>query len=168
MEDDLFDAALAEHEAELLADSRAVAAAVYAEVGIIDRFRAAQGFSVSVEVGGLGVSGRVAECAADGVVIEDAGTVWVIPLGAVIAVRGLPAEHLPPTGVLQRRVRLPMLIRRHCQIGAPVELGMPQRRIRGHLLRVGADHVECRGAAGPEVLALPWLQWLSCPVAPAD
>jgi hypothetical protein len=163
---DRFAAVLAEAETEQAANAMAVATAVYASVTLADRFRAAQGMSVAVvtRAAALAVQagqepvGRVVDVAADAVVIESGAARWVVPLGAIETVRGLPAGHRPAGSSALGRLGLGHLLRPLC--GEQVLIASGTSRYAGSLQRIGSDHLELGGTRGSTVVAMSCVAWI--------
>lgn len=150
--DDSYSAVLAELDAELAADAMAVAAGVYATVGLADRFRAGIGGTARVAVRGLdqGVSGTVVDVVDDAVLLAATAADWVIWFAAIDEVRGLAAGHLPDSSKGRSGRSAGRLLRRLA--GQRVRLGGTRGEAEVIVRRVGADHLE----VGPGATLVPF------------
>lgn len=137
-------------KAELAGAARAVAHAVYAEVPLVDRLRAAKGFAVSLVLTGAGaVHGSIVETGRDAVLITvpPDGSEVLLPLSAVLAVAGAGPGHRAPRSVVERSRGLAGMLRSWLDQDVVVQL--PSGSVEGRLERVGADHLQLGTAAGP-------------------
>jgi hypothetical protein len=144
---DLEGQAASAEAAELAAE---VADRTRREVGrlrLVDRLRAAHRAEVVVRVlGGVVLTGTVADVGADWVLLEQAGTrAALVPLDAVVALSGLGARTVLPgsEGEVEQRLDLRYALRRLVRDRAAVEVVLSDgTAVTGTFDRVGADHAD--------------------------
>ena len=165
---DRYSAVLAEADAERAAAAMAIAATTYASVSLADRLRGSLGETItarthSTEAAASGLTGRLAEVALEGFVLQTApGKAHVVTWGGIESIAGLLAGHRtvddsePARGLT--RILYPAA---GCDLTLAPLSGQPQS---GRLLRVGSDHVELRTGRGLLVAGFTAISWLTCPV----
>lgn len=157
-----FSSVLAEAEAEQMADARAVAEAVYAEVSLADRLRAGLGLTVVLRIRGgpaQPLVGTLTDINREAVTVDGPGARrWVIRSGALELVRGLPDRFRPDTGSVPGRLGLAASLRP--LVGQRVTCTVGERCEAGLLRRVGRDHLELMTTDGCAVVALGAVGWV--------
>lgn len=113
---------------------------------------------------GTGLRGRLRECAATWMALEDDTAVTFVPLKSV-AFAG-PLAGSAPQARSAAGGSLAAALRGVARAGVHVVAGVAGHEIAGVLVLVGADHADLRTEQG-EVFSLPLeaLDWLRCPVA---
>ncbi|WP_345711438.1 hypothetical protein [Kineococcus glutinatus] len=158
--DDLTGELVAEERRELEAEVADRARRELAAVALVDRLRAAQGGpgepAVDVELH-LGrervLRGGVVDCAAQWVLLSVPREVGgsgraLVPLGAVIGVRGLPRRSRPARSPVADRRSLGSALRALAVARCPVQVLLRRGGVEGAgllhgtLERIGADHVD--------------------------
>ncbi|HEY5518805.1 MAG TPA: hypothetical protein VIK17_04075 [Cellulomonas sp.] len=135
--------------ADLAADIADLTRAEAATVGLLDRFRAAQGADVVIAVAGGGtVAGELLDAAAQWVLVGEGTRRALVPLAAVVAVRGLGVRSAPATGEVARRLGLGSALRALARDRVAVRVTTSGAELAGRIERIGADHLDL--AAGVE------------------
>lgn len=144
-----FGAVLRRHKVEVAEAARSVAHAVYAEVPLVDRLRAAEGVVLSLVLAGRGpCHGRLEETGRDAVRLRPTdGSELVVPLRHVLAVAGAGPGHRAPRSVVERSRGLAGLLRAWLDQDVVVEVAAGS--FPGVLERVGTDHLQLATAGGP-------------------
>jgi hypothetical protein len=150
-----WDALFADLEAQAAALAQAERAAevqdrVRAELAglrLVDRSRAALGCALGIRLAGGGaVTGRLARVGPDWLLVEpETGGEAVVPIAAVVSVRGLPRYAAVPgtTGVVESRLGLRYALRGIARDRSPVRLLLRDGSAAdGTIDRVGADFVD--------------------------
>ena len=156
--DDLEQQAEALHLAERDAEVAELARAEYAEVALASRVHASCGLDVELAIlGGTTLRGRLARAGRDWCLVAvtpPVGQVALIPLRAVVAVRGLSARAVPEAArPLPDRLGMGSVLRRLAEDGEPVVvLGTDGSTRHGAVQRVGADFLELAGDSGTVVV----------------
>ena len=162
--DDGYSEVLAQLDTETAANAMAVAQAVYAGVGLADRFRDALGVAVTLETSDShresAIAGTVADVAIDAVALRDrgSGSHWIVPMDAIEAVRGLPPGHRGPSGVADGRRSLRTLLRPWS--GCDATVALRRGPLHGRLQRVGTDHLQLQAGQGSVVVPLAAICWV--------
>jgi hypothetical protein len=139
------DAALA---AGLAAEVADLTRAERATVELGNRLRAAHGARLTVLVAGAGtaagelVVGELLDVAAQWMLLGDGTRRALVPLQAVVAVRGLPVRSAPAPGEVARRLGLGSALRALARDRATVRLVTAGAELGGRIERVGADHLD--------------------------
>jgi hypothetical protein len=149
------DAALAADLASEVAD---LTRAELATVEVRDRLRAAQGTAVRIVVSGGGtVAGTVLEVASRWVLVGEGPARALVPLGAVVAVRGLAVRSAPAAGEVARRLGLGSALRALARDRVTVRIQADGFELAGRIDRVGADHLDVAvGLDGQGGSGAPW------------
>lgn len=135
--------ALAARDAEVAEQSRAE----YARVDLSARLHASLGSPLSLSVRGVtALEGVLSGVGSGWVLVDGAGVEWVVPLGAVLSLRGLADRGVPVEArPLTARLGLASALRRVAEERAEVVLHRTDGSLdRGVLARVGADFLELR------------------------
>ncbi len=172
--DDSYSRMLADVDAEALANAMAVAASVYSGVGLADRLRGSLGVTIAIETAaeqpdGEVLVGRLTDVVGDAVALLDpsAQSLWVVLLSAMRTARGLTAGHRPPPlRPTQARRTVAGLLRP--VIGCSVTVALPERRMRGRLVRVGADHAELLADDASVLVPFQAVCWVRTPLIDVD
>ncbi len=142
-----------EHE-ERAALAAEVAERTRAEQGrwtLGDRLRAGVGSDLTVVLGdGTTVRGRCAGAAAQWLVLRGEAGQALLPVEAVVLVRGLSRVVAPPPGVVERRLGLRHALRGLARERAGVRVRTRAGTVDGTLDRVGEDHVDVAEHPGGE------------------
>ncbi|MGV8967328.1 MAG: hypothetical protein ACOH2F_13745 [Cellulomonas sp.] len=121
-----------------------------ASVALGDRLRAAHGASVQVTVaGGHRVDGELIEVAEQWLLVAEGVRRALVPLAAVVAVRGLPARSIPAHGEVARRLGLGYALRAIARDRATVRIAADGSELTGRIEWVGADHLELAAGFAP-------------------
>ncbi|MFC8191326.1 hypothetical protein ACFUMH_06635 [Cellulomonas sp. NPDC057328] len=116
-----------------------------AQVGLVDRLRAAVGARVRVRLadGGEPLEGEVVDAGTDWLLLGVAGhRRAVVPLTALDVVSGLPVAVAPPAGRVESRLGLAHVLRALARDRATVTVRTRGGMLTGRVERVGADHVD--------------------------
>ncbi len=152
---------LAERDAEVAEE---VAGRSSPSVDLAGRLHASRGARLGVTLQGVGVvEGRLVRAGADWCLLDVAGVEWIVPLAAVVSLRGLSARSADPAA-------RPLGAAAGAGLGVAGRRGHPGRGLlldraggasRCRVERVGADFVEVaqdstrpRGAPGPGTVPL--------------
>jgi hypothetical protein len=140
-----------------------------ARVALLDRFRGSEERSVRLALRGGGeVAGALVRVGADFVLVESARHESVVPVDALVAVRGLGGTAIPAeaAGPVRARLGLRSVLRRIAADRSVVTLvAADGRALVGTVRRVGADFVELvehpaeeppRRADAREAVAVPF------------
>ncbi|QTE30289.1 hypothetical protein [Pengzhenrongella sicca] len=152
----------AQLEAALAADRAAeiseLTRAERATVLLADRLRSARGADVALLVaGGATIAGELVDLGADWALVGDGGRRALVPLQAVIAVRGLPVRAAPAPGAVARRLGLGSVLRALSRDRATVRLATEWAELAGRIELVGADHLDLvTGVDAPRSGAPMW------------
>ena len=145
------DAALAMDRAAEVAD---LTRAELASVELADRLRGAEGTDVRLVVaGGQLVAGRLLEVAAQWVLVAEGTRQALVPLGALVGVRGLPALSVPVAGLVARRLGLGQALRALARDRVGVRIVTDGSELAGRIERVGADHLDLTAGVDAAVYA---------------
>lgn len=129
--------------ADLAAEVADLTRAELATVELRDRLRAAQGTDLTVVVAGGGtVAGELLEVSAQWVLVGGGTGRALVPLGAVVAVRGLAVRSAPATGEVARRLGLGSALRALARDRVTVRVTTDGAELAGRIERVGADHLD--------------------------
>jgi len=154
--DDLEAQADALHDAERSAELADRSRAAYAEVSLAARLAAALDQPLRLDVLGVGgLGGRLARTGDGWVLLEAAGSEWVVRTAAVLVVHGAPARALPEVAWSPlARLGLTSALRRLAEAAAPCVVHLVDGgRHDGVVRRVGADFAELEvGGRGEVVL----------------
>jgi len=144
--------------ADLAAEVADLTRAERATVELRDRLRAAQGADVVILVmGGGTVAGELLEVAAQWALVGEGMRRALVPLGAVVAVRGLAVRSAPATGEVARRLGLGSALRALARDRATVRVTTDGAELAGRIERVGADHLDlAAGVEGRRATAHLW------------
>ena len=114
-----------------------------ASVELGDRLRAAQGADVRIAVaGGHVVDGELLEVAAQWLLVGEGPRRALVPLAAVVAVRGLPARSIPARSEVARRLGLGYALRAIARDRVTVRIATDGSVLAGRIESVGADHLD--------------------------
>jgi hypothetical protein len=115
-----------------------------ATVALLDRLRAARGGDVTIETRSGVVRGNLARCGADWVLLAEQGRDLLVPMSAVVTVRGLPSFALGgDVDLVRSRLGLGYVLRVLARDRVPVSVGLVGGSgATGTVDRVGADHFE--------------------------
>lgn len=153
--DDLEQQAAAVFEAEREVELRDRARSEYAGVTLSARLLASAGSAVRLRVRGVGwVEGELDRAGPDWCLVRAPGTDWVLPLAAVLSVRGASARAVPDVArTAVQRLGLASALRRLSDAGEPVVVRLVDgTSLEVELVRIGADFAEARTPAGEVVL----------------
>ena len=148
--------------ADLAAEVADLTRAERATVGLLDRLRAAQGANVAIlVVGGDTVAGILLDVAGQWVLVGDGSRRALVPLSAVVAVRGLSIRSAPAAGEVARRLGLGSALRALSRDRVTVRIRADGAELAGRIERVGADHLDVVPEAddarvGPPGWAVPF------------
>lgn len=137
-----------------------------ATVALTDRLRAARGASVTVRTAhGEPVRGPLVDVAPEWLLVAP-GPVQraLVPVGAVVAVGGLPPHAAPAPGVVERRLGLGHALRALARDRAVVRVQVAGTELVGRVDRVGADHLDLTETERPAAARTCW----SVPFASVD
>ena len=149
-----WDALFADLEAQAAALEHAERAAEVEErargelgaLGLVERFRAAVGATVRLRLDGAGtVSGVIARVGPDWLLVADGNREVVVPLAAVLGVRGLNRYSAAPdaAGAVGARLGLRSVLRGVARDRSPVRIDLRDgSAVEATIDRVGADFVE--------------------------
>lgn len=150
-------------QAELLADAEEMSRAEFAQVGLVDRLRAAYGRSLRVQLlGGAVVHGTLRGCGLDWLLLEEqGGRQTLVPIGAVRTVAGLGRHAVTAahTGQVEARSSLRLALRAIARDRSPVRITLVDAtQLRGTIARAGADFVELTVPVEPaaETVCVPY------------
>ncbi len=153
--DDLEAQATAVWEADREAELADRARAEYGSVTLASRLMASRGSSLSIDLPHVGrVEGRLDRVGDGWLLLGGQGQDWIVPLGAVVAVRGASARSVPEVAWSPiDRLGLRSALRRLSDAAARciVHLGDGTRH-EVFVQRVGADFLEARDASGGQLL----------------
>jgi len=141
----------ADREAELADRSRAE----YGAVTLASRLMASRGRDVVLDLPHLGrLEGRLARLGEEWCLLGAAGQDWVVPLRAVVGVRGASERSVPEVAWSPvDRLSLRAALRRLADAGARCLVHVADgTRHEAYVERVGADFMECRDTAGATFL----------------
>lgn len=141
-----------------------LAASQYAEVRLVERLRASVGREVGLVLSdGSRVAGKVHEVGPDWVEIGEARRA-VIPLRSLALVAGAAIEAFPLAAWgIGERLSLSSRLRRMADERAQVVVTLAGGAAQeGRVLRVGADFVELRSAAGSALLSVDRIVCIKC------
>lgn len=141
----------AEQAAEFDAEVAELAQAERAALTLASRLKAAIGDEVVIEVAaGDPVDGTVADVAAAWVLLQGRGIEHVVPLAAVVSVRGLGGR-ASELGPVAARLSLGHALRALAEQRNEVRLVTSRGEHHGVVLGAAADHVRVRPSSGGEV-----------------
>jgi len=133
----------AAHAADRAVEVADLTRAERASVELGDRLRAARGSDVRLAVaGGHAVDGELLEVAAQWLLVADGNRRVLVPLAAVVAVRGLPERSIPARGEVARRLGLGYALRAIARDRVAVRIVTDGSELSGRIERVGADHLD--------------------------
>jgi hypothetical protein len=141
----------ADREAELADRSRAE----YGAVTLASRLMASRGRDVVLDLPHVGrLEGRLARLGEEWCLLGAAGQDWVVPLHAVVGVRGASERSVPEVAWSPvDRLSLRAALRRLADAGARCLVHLADgTRHEAYVDRVGADFMECRDTPGGTVL----------------
>lgn len=132
-------AARAAFEGDVIERGREERAGLY----LVDRLRAHGDVTLAFRLlGGERVVGRLLDVGMDWVLLDDGGSL-LLPLTAIMGIDGLSRRAAPEAGVLVRRVRLAVLLRRLARDRSGVRIRLRGgSELLGTIDRVGADHLD--------------------------
>lgn len=114
-----------------------------ATVTVVDRLRGSCGAVVTLEVGaGETVSGTLLDVAEQWALIGDGARRALVPVRAVVTVRGLGPYAAPDGGEVLRRLGLGHVLRALARDRASVRVLTSGAEIVGRVEQVGADHLD--------------------------
>ena len=145
----------AEREAELADRSRSE----YQQVTWASRLMASVGSELALDVRGVGaVAGVLERVGAGWCLLSGSGQDWIVPLGAVVAVRGASERSVPAVaGSPVARLGLGSALRRLADAGERCVLHLADGRLLdGTVRRVGADFVEAQVGEEHRVVLVPY------------
>lgn len=147
--------------ADLAADVADLTRAERATVALPDRLRAARGADVVILVaGGETVAGELLEVAAQWALVGEGTRRALVPLWAVVAVRGHALRSAPAPGEVVRRLGLGSALRALARDRASVHLTTDGAELVGRIERVGADHLDLAAdVGGIRDVGFPGLVW---------
>jgi hypothetical protein len=114
-----------------------------ATVLLCDRVRGAVGRRLTVTLsGGDVLDGVVTDVGPTWLLLQDAPREHLVPLGSVLALRGLPALAAPPAGAAVRRLGLGHVLRALARDRGVVRVATAGLVALGRVDTVGADHLD--------------------------
>lgn len=140
----------AAHAAERAVEVADLTRAELASVELGDRLLGAQGVDVRLVVaGGQQVAGRLLEVATQWLLVAEGARRALVPLTAVVAVRGLPVHSAPAAGEVARRLGLGPVLRALARDRVAVRVQAEGCELAGRIERVGADHLDLTAGVTP-------------------
>jgi hypothetical protein len=153
--DDLEGQAAAAWEADREAELADRARTEYGAVTLASRLMASRGNEVALDLPHVGrVEGRLSRVGEEWCLLSGARQDWIVPLGAVSAVRGASDRSVPDVAWSPiDRLGLRAALRRLADSGARCLLHLADgARHEAYVHRVGADFLEARDSADGELL----------------
>ncbi|NPD05560.1 hypothetical protein HN031_12780 [Nocardioides sp. zg-1308] len=159
--DDLEGQAAAAWEADREAELADRARSEYGAVTLASRLMASRGQVVALDLPHLGrIEGRLDRVASEWCLLSGTGQDWLVPLGAVVGVRGASARSVPEVAWSPvDRLGLRAALRRLAEAGERCLVHLTDgTRHEAYVDRVGADFADCRtaGDAPAGVLLVPF------------
>lgn len=153
--DDLEGQAAAAWEVDREAELADRARSEYGSVTLASRLMASRGEAVTIDLPHVGrVEGRLERVGEGWVLVSGRGQDWIVPLRPVLTVRGVSARSVPEVAWSPvDRLGLRAALRRLSDAAARCVVHLVDgSRHEAYVVRVGADFLEARDAAGGELL----------------
>jgi hypothetical protein len=157
--DDLEQQAEALYDAERGPELADRSRAEYQQVALAGRLMATVGADIGLDVRGVGAVGGVLERVGAGwCLVSGSAQDWIVPLGAVLAIRGASARSVPEVAWSPvARLGLGSALRRLAEAGERCVLRLVDgRMLDGTVHRVGADFAEVRVGADGRIVLVPF------------